>query len=545
MKAFVNNPHDVVNDSLEGLLVNEKLALLDRFPEIRVVVRNDWDKSRVALVSGGGSGHEPAHAGFVGEGMLTAAVCGDMFASPSVDAVLSAIMAVTGEKGCLLIIKNYTGDRLNFGLAAEQARSMGYKVETVMVDDDIALGEAVQSRGLAGTLFVHKIAGHLAEQGRSLEEVAIVARRVVKNIMSIGLALTECQMFHGAKPPRLTDSQAELGLGIHGEPGAAIVDYAKADEMMRLASDKIFNKIDDKKAEYALMLNNLGTVTPIEMNVLLGSFAKTALCEHIKYVVGPGYFMTALNMSGFSLSVLKLDEELKDALLAEVEPVAWYKARRFVKKSLRTCPKLPDVMPYQPSEDELSRRIIMLVTQAFIDIEDSINALDAKVGDGDAGATFAAASRTIQKLSDKLPYAHGAELLETIGRILSREAGGSSGVLMAILFVSAANAYPSTNDYGKALLAGLRGMQSYGGAKRGNRTMVDALEPAFEALADGKSIAQAAKESRIGADSTARITKTLFGRSSYVPEESLLGIPDPGAEAMARVFEAVVSGLGV
>lgn len=539
MKSFINNPHDVVKDSIEGLLIDDKLAVLDRFPEVRVVVRKDWDKSRVALISGGGSGHEPAHAGFVGEGMLTAAVCGDVFASPTVDAVLSAILAVTGEAGCLVIIKNYTGDRLNFGLAVEQARAMGYKVQSVTVGDDIALDNGPRKRGVAGTVLVHKIAGYLASQGHSLEEVASIAQRVIDNTMSIGLALTECQMFNGAKPTRLTDSQAELGLGIHGEPGAKVVPYTNADELMALASDFLYGKLSDQNARYALLFNNLGTVTPIEMSLLLGSFAKTTLAKNIDYVVGPGDFMTSLNMSGFSLSVIKLDDAIEKALLGDASPIAWHKARKFVKPSSVSSPQLPEVLPYQASANADVRKVIEIVTNTFISIEDSINALDAKVGDGDAGATFAAASKTIQSMIDKLPYNNGGELFTSIGRILSREAGGSSGVLLSILFTAAGNDFATSKDYGKALLAGLRQMQSYGGAKKGNRTMIDALEPAFEAFATGKSIAEIASEARKGADSTAKVTKTDFGRSSYVPEADLVGVSDPGAEAMAEVFEAL------
>lgn len=168
MTHFMNAKDDMVTDAIDGVIAASggTLARLDGYPHIRVVVRSDWDRSKVALVSGGGSGHEPAHAGFVGEGMLTAAVCGDIFASPSVDAVLAGILAVTGPAGCLLIVKNYTGDRLNFGLAAERARAFGHKVSMVVVDDDIALPDLPQARGVAGTLFVHKIAGALAEQGK-------------------------------------------------------------------------------------------------------------------------------------------------------------------------------------------------------------------------------------------------------------------------------------------------------------------------------------------------------------------------------------------
>lgn len=539
MKAFINQTQDIVSESIDGLLANDKLAKLDSFPEIRVVVRKDWDKSRVALVSGGGSGHEPTHAGFVGEGMLTAAVCGDIFASPTVDAVLSAIMAVTGDAGCLLIIKNYTGDRLNFGLAVEQARALGYKVETITIGDDIALGSDVKKRGIAGTLFVHKIAGQLAAEGKPLEEVARIAHLVADNTASIGLALTECQIFGREGESRLNETQAELGLGIHGEPGAEIVKYTNADQLMQLTADRLNSQLTDANAEYAILINNLGTVTPIEMNILVNAFRKTALAKKVKYIVGPSSFMTALNMSGFSLSALKLTDEIEKALLADAEPSAWIKAHRFAEPASITSPVLTEMLPYKPSENSPARSLVEKAAKAFIAIEHDINSLDAKVGDGDAGATFALASKTILSLSDKLPYKNGKELLESIGRIFSREAGGSSGVLMSIMFTGAANVYEETNDWGKALLGGLDKMKQYGGAKLGDRTMIDALEPAFETLAQGGSLQQAANAARKGADNTKNIKKTHFGRSSYVPEELLSGIPDPGAEAMARVFESL------
>ena len=178
MTQFFNAKETIVTEAVDGLLglSGGRLARLDGYPHIRVVVRADWDRSRVALVSGGGSGHEPAHAGFVGPGLLTAAVCGDVFASPSVDAVLAGILAVTGPAGCLLIVKNYTGDRLNFGLAAERARAFGLKVSMIIVDDDIAQPDLPQARGLAGTLFVHKIAGALAEDGADLDAVTAAAQ---------------------------------------------------------------------------------------------------------------------------------------------------------------------------------------------------------------------------------------------------------------------------------------------------------------------------------------------------------------------------------
>src|SRR5438067_3585383 len=181
MKRFLNARETIVHEAIDGLLsssAGRDLARLDGYPHIKVVVRKEWDKRKVAVVSGGGAGPEPAHAGFVGRGMLAGRLCGDIFASPSVDAVLACILAVTGEPGCLLVVKNYTGDRLNFGLAAERAKTLGRRVEMVVVSDDVALPDADQPRGVAGTVFVHKVAGHHAALGADLETVAARAREV-------------------------------------------------------------------------------------------------------------------------------------------------------------------------------------------------------------------------------------------------------------------------------------------------------------------------------------------------------------------------------
>ena len=193
MKHFFNTRETIVTEALDGAILaagSGRLARLDGYPHIKVLLRRDVTGAQVAVLSGGGSGHEPAHAGFVGPGMLTAAIAGEIFASPSVEAVLAGILAVTGPAGCLLIVKNYTGDRLNFGLAAERAKRLGRRVEMVIVADDIALPDAAQPRGIAGTLFVHKIAGYLAEAGRPLEEVAAAARSAAAAIYSLGAALT-------------------------------------------------------------------------------------------------------------------------------------------------------------------------------------------------------------------------------------------------------------------------------------------------------------------------------------------------------------------
>ncbi|GAY68129.1 hypothetical protein CUMW_261770 [Citrus unshiu] len=235
-KKLISDPNDVVTEFIEGLVETYPgLQFLDGFPQVKVVLRADVSSAtynKVAVISGGGSGHEPAHAGFVGEGMLTAAICGDVFASPPVDSILAGIRAVTGPMGCLLIVTNYTGDRLNFGLAAEQAKSEGYKVEIVIVGDDCALPPPrgiAGRRGLAGTILVNKIAGAAAAGGLSLADVAAEAKRASEMVGTMGVALSVCTLPGQVTSDRLGPGKMELGLGIHGEPGAAVADLQPVD----------------------------------------------------------------------------------------------------------------------------------------------------------------------------------------------------------------------------------------------------------------------------------------------------------------------------
>ncbi|KAI8542641.1 hypothetical protein RHMOL_Rhmol08G0153600 [Rhododendron molle] len=238
-KKLINDPNDAVTEFIEGLVETYPgLQYLDGFPEVKVVLRADVSRTtydKVAVISGGGSGHEPAHAGFVGEGMLTAAICGDVFTSPPVDSILAGIRAVTGLMGCLLIVKNYTGDRLNFGLAAEQAKSEGYKVEMVIVGDDCALPPPrgiAGRRGLAGTILVHKVAGAAAAAGLSLADVVAEAKLASEMVGTMGVALSVCTLPGQVTSDRLGPGKMELGLGIHGEPGAAMADLQPVDNVV-------------------------------------------------------------------------------------------------------------------------------------------------------------------------------------------------------------------------------------------------------------------------------------------------------------------------
>lgn len=539
MAQFINKREDVVIEAVEGLLATSAvpLARLDGYPHIRVVVRADWDRSRVALVSGGGSGHEPAHAGFVGAGMLTAAVCGDVFASPSVDAVLAGILAVTGPAGCLLIVKNYTGDRLNFGLAAERARAFGLNVSMVIVDDDIALPDLPQARGVAGTLFVHKIAGALAENGADLDTVTEAARRVISGTRSIGMSLDTCTVPGSPKEDRIPKGMAELGLGIHGEAGVEQVDYSGAQSAMAAVVAKLNATISDKP--HVALINNLGGTSVLEMSVLAHELIRSEIGAHISHVIGPAPLMTSLDMRGFSISLFPADAGDIDALAQPVGPAAWPGLAPVRPVSVVALPDgLTPIMPLASDHKE-TRQFLTACCEVMIAAEQDLNALDAKSGDGDTGSTLAGAARALIGAMDRLPLSDHTQLLRAIGLELSQTMGGSSGVLLAIFFAAAGDGASSGLPIREALKAGLGRMQEIGGAKVGDRTMVDALGPALDSLNDG--FPQAACAARKGADDTAGMSRAKAGRAAYVNARQLEGNNDPGAEAVARLFEFLAS----
>jgi dihydroxyacetone kinase len=535
MTQFMNKKEDIVTEAIDGVVRTSGggLARLDGYPHIRVVVRADWDKSRVALVSGGGSGHEPAHVGFVGPGMLTAAACGDVFASPSVDAVLAGILAVTGDAGCLLIVKNYTGDRLNFGLAAARARAFGLSVNMVIVNDDIALPDLPQPRGVAGTLLVHKVAGALAETGADLAAVTEAAERIIEGTMSLGMSLDTCTVPGSPKDARIPAGKAELGLGIHGEPGVEQIDFDHAAQAMTTIVRRLAPRMGEQA--HVVVLNNLGGASALEMSVLANELAKSEIAGKLKLIIGPAAMMTSLDMRGFSVSVCPIDQDQEHLLTQPCPMSAWPGCKALGDVVMVDLPDgLSPIKPL-PSKHADTEEFIRACCEILISAEDDLNLLDAQSGDGDTGSTLAGAARALIGSMDQLPLADHTQLFRAIGQELSQTMGGSSGVLLAIFFAAAGDAASSGMTKTDALKAGLRRMQEIGGAQPGDRTMIDALLPALEALGGGMGAAAAA--AREGANHTATLSRANAGRAAYINAERLQGHIDPGAEAIARLFE--------
>lgn len=541
---FINTREKLVVDSLDGLLRasgGANLARLDGYPGIKVILRTDHKADRkVAIVAGGGSGHEPAHAGFVGPGMLTAAVCGEVFASPSVDAVFAAIMAVTGKAGSLVILKNYTGDRLNFGLAAEKARALGKKVEVLIVADDIALPGIAQPRGIAGVMFVEKIAGHFAEKGAPLAKVAAAARKASQSLVSLGLSLGSCTLPDIGREDRIPKGKAELGLGIHGEPGADLIDFEGARSAARLLVDRLFQHVKPSRA-YALLVNNLGSTTALEMGLLANEALTHPKGAKIKLVLGPAALVTSLDMHGFSLSLMALTPEFETALKSPAAPLVWPGIHAHSKPKKIKLPAATKAKAFKASKNAALSALVEKACVILIGSEAALNALDAKVGDGDTGSTISAAAQHVSRTLPSMPLGNLSQFFAAVSEALTRTMGGSSGVLFAIFFASASQSAAAGKTWQEALQAGLARMRDYGGANPGDRTMIDALLPALAELQKSGSVAAAAGAARAGADATANMLRARAGRSSYVPEGNLRGVNDPGAEAIARLLEGLAS----
>ncbi|MFA6505918.1 MAG: dihydroxyacetone kinase subunit DhaK [Treponemataceae bacterium] len=324
MKKIINHPNAVVSEMLEGFV--KANPALEYFPGVEVIARKNKE-TKVGLVSGGGSGHEPAHAGYVGTGMLDAAVAGNVFASPSSDRVLKGIQEANAGKGVLLIIKNYSGDIMNFDLARELAEMEGIQVESVIVKDDVAVKDSTYStgrRGIAGTVFVHKIAGAKAQSGAELAEVKRVAEKTVANVRSMGMAMSPCILPGVGKAGFvLGENEIEIGMGIHGEPGVERTTVKTAAELAAILCGKIMADYDFSKSCVAVMVNGLGATPLMELYILYNEVEKILSGAGIKiHRVFVGNYMTSLEMSGCSVTLLKLDDELKALLDAPCDTPA-------------------------------------------------------------------------------------------------------------------------------------------------------------------------------------------------------------------------------
>ncbi|MDR2588359.1 MAG: dihydroxyacetone kinase subunit DhaK [Spirochaetales bacterium] len=538
--------------------------------------KREIDKNKVSLLSGGGSGHEPAHAGYIGKGMLDAAVCGDVFASPSQIQVYQAIKDSAGEKGTLLIIKNYSGDIMNFQNAAFLAGMDGHTVDYIKVCDDIAVEDSLYTvgrRGVAGTVLVHKIAGAAAERGGDLAEVKHLAQRAADNVRSLGFAFSPCTVPAKGTPTfTLAEDEMEYGIGIHGEPGIRREKIAGAGELARRIIPAIMADLKlSSGTEAALLVNGFGATPLMELYVLaytaLGELARAGVKT---YRLFAGNYMTSLEMAGASVSLLKLDDELKALLDAPSDAPAFPVQGRV--RPPEFLPALPqaknEAVSYtvQTSADfavigeeglTLGNMTYLLdkMSEVIIDNEVAFCDMDAHGGDGDFGMSIAKGFRQLKyewrAITSRVKTI--GEFLDACSVVIMEHCGGASGPIWGFAFKYAAKAAAgkeklSVADFAEVMKAAVAGVQETGkrsfgrGAAVGDKTLADALIPSAESWASsaqaGTAFPAAFKAAALAAARGAEATKNIvarMGRAENAGERSL-GYPDAGAYALGVIF---------
>ncbi|GER23188.1 dihydroxyacetone kinase [Zafaria cholistanensis] len=562
MKKIINAAEEVIDDYIDGLVAaGHGLSRLRREPVVLRAPGFRKDPGKVAVISGGGSGHEPAHAGYVGPGMLDGAVLGPVFTSPSADHVYSAIKAVAADAGVLLIVKNYTGDRLNFGIAMEMARADGIDIDMVVVADDVALGDGSRAgrRGLAGTVLVHKLAGALAEQGAGLAGIVAALRGFLPGVGTMGVALGPCHS-PGRQEPNflLGRDEIEWGLGIHGEAGRNRGPLPGSRELAAALVESI--AVDRGLAEgagVAVLVNGLGGTPDLELRIFAGNVIQAVRARGLSpELLWTGAFMTSLEMPGVSVTLAALDDASR-SLLLEPAAVPGFGAPGHPNGVPDHGGDLPEAPQHEgrvrnetPAAVAAAHEFVALLCRRLIEEEDRLTALDRAVGDGDLGTNLARGARTILSCGEELAAGNSLPgYFRGLSEAIRRVVGGTSGPLYSLLALGMAEGIgrnpeaPQPEDWGRGLEIGTALIQELGGAQVGDRTMVDALVPAVEALngaaGDPEAVAAAAQAARHGAEATGTMV-TGLGRSSYLGRRAL-GHPDPGAIAIAILCETAAT----
>ncbi|KAA8652611.1 hypothetical protein EYZ11_003733 [Aspergillus tanneri] len=582
-KHFFSDPNHLVLTALHSLTLTNPSLAFD--PENKIIFRRPdaTTKSKVAIVSGGGSGHEPAFAGYVGKGLLDASAAGTIFASPAAEQVRkAAIDCVDNEKGVLIIPMNYTGDVLNFGMAAEKARAAGIKTEFFAINDDVGVGKKkggkVGRRGIGGGILILKIVGALAEAGGSLEEVYNAARLANANLASVGSSLEHVHIPGRAiQDDSVPEGEIEVGMGIHNEPGSHRVK-ATLPELVKTMLLQILDHNDPDRAylthkpgdEFVLLINNLGAVSTLELSAITDEVYRQLERDHsIKPIrVIQGTFLTSLNGLGFSISLLKLADtglgagkSFLELLDAPAEAVGWSAPIHASTWARRTdAPvelKKTKLAEENPSNLKLDPAVLKNVLGAglkrVIDAEPLVTRYDTIVGDGDCGVGLKRGAEAILSLLQDPSSKITDDVVNAVNRIVTvveNTMDGTSGAIYAIFLNALAHGLreqdsdtpaPATADvWSKALSYSIKALGKYTPAQPGDRTLIDALVPFCNTLLETKDVHAAAKAAQNGTEAT-KSMKASLGRSVYVgSEDEWVGkVPDPGAYGLSEFLTGI------
>ncbi|CAI9625211.1 dihydroxyacetone kinase [Alternaria burnsii] len=574
-RHFIHDPTHLVETAL--------LSIPQTNPSVQCDINNKIiyrknGASQVSIVSGGGSGHEPSFASFVGAGLLSGAVAGTIFASPSAEQVRRCILhRIQKDKGVLVIVMNYTGDVLNFGMAVEKARAAGIEVDMVVVGDDAGVGRAkggkVGRRGIAGTVLVQKIAGALAAKGASLKDVTRMAQLVADNTVSIGSSLAHVHVpgRREAEEDELAEGLVEIGMGIHNEAGSerkstdlpGLVKTMLSHCLDVADQDRSFSKITDKD-DVVLLVNNLGGVSPLELsgitNEVVDQLADNFKIKPVRVLAGT--FMTSLNGLGFSVSLLRVaDASMLELLDAPAEASGWSAAissstwarREEAKKSEEQV----DEEEVQPSDLRVNfaqaKSTLAVALNRLIEAEPDVTKYDTIVGDGDCGIGLKRGAEAILKMLETADKTDDLLILMNhIIQVVELAMDGTSGAIYAIFLNALAHGLrqnaPSSPQpvtpaiWAKALDSSLKALGKYTPAKPGDRTLMDALYPFVETLSKTESIEKAAAAAQGGAQGTKGM-KASLGRTVYVGGEGFQEVPDPGAHGLAELLLGLSDGL--
>ncbi|MDD6194873.1 MAG: dihydroxyacetone kinase subunit DhaK [Lachnospiraceae bacterium] len=575
MRKIINRPETVVMEMCNGIAnAHPELEFVQKY---KIIKKKEIRRDKVSLISGGGSGHEPGHAGYVGKGMLDAAVCGDVFASPSQVQVYQALKATASDKGTLMIIKNYSGDMMNFKNAAFLAEEDGIHVDFVKVEDDIAVQDSLYTvgrRGVAGTVLVHKCAGAAAEKGMELSQVKRIAQKAADNVRSLGFAFSSCTVPAAGKPTfDISDGEMEYGVGIHGEPGIKREQIVSADDLAERMVTALLDELQICDEEVTVLINGFGSTPLQELYLLNNSVAKVLATKGVlTYRVFVGNYMTSIDMMGASVSLMKMDDELKEMLDSPSE------APGFVVTGPTEIPVYTDILYGAEDNTDVSfvadttkmttiankkevtlDEMIYLVdkmAEIIIENEQPWCELDSHAGDGDFGQSVAKGFRQVKREWDDLSTNHVSnigEFIEAVSMVIMENCGGASGPIWGSAFRSAGKSAGdkcsiSVNEFAEMLQAAVAGVQATGersfgrGAVVGDKTLIDALVPCADEWSKcakededlAVSFSRAARKAVEGAAATADHVAHM-GRAGTVGERSI-GYPDAGAFALGQIF---------